>query len=70
MKENESLGVHLLCGSRQSDRTYLKEEVVNPTGDFKRVEQKMAQIEGFVHVERISNVDGTDFVTGKSHSGI
>jgi RNA-directed DNA polymerase len=28
--------------------------VVNPTGDFKRVEQKMAQIEGFVHVERIS----------------
>jgi hypothetical protein len=48
----------------------LKEEVVNPTGDFKRVEQKMVQIEGFVHVERISNVDGTDFVTGKSHSGI
>jgi RNA-directed DNA polymerase len=30
----------------------LKEEVVNPTGDFKGVEQKMAQIEGFVHVER------------------
>jgi len=27
---------------------------VNPTGDFKRVEQKMAQIEEFVHVERIS----------------
>ncbi len=54
MKENESLGVHLLCGSRQSDRTYLKKEVVNPTGDFKRVGQKMAQIEEFVHVERIS----------------
>lgn len=43
---------------------------MNPTGDFKRVEQKMAQIEGFVLVERISNVDGIDFVTGKSHSGI
>ena len=27
---------------------------MNPTGDFKRVEQKMAQIEEFVHVERIS----------------
>lgn len=27
---------------------------MNPTGDFKRVEQKMAQIEGFVRVERIS----------------
>ncbi len=32
----------------------MKKEVVNSTGDFKRVEQKMAQIEEFVHVERIS----------------
>jgi hypothetical protein len=27
--------------------------------DFKRVEQKMAQIEGFVHVERISMLMGS-----------
>ncbi|WP_248892325.1 hypothetical protein [Bacillus methanolicus] len=48
----------------------MKEEVVNPTGDFKRVEQKMAQIEEFVYVERISIVNGIDFVTGKSPNGI
>jgi hypothetical protein len=42
----------------------LKEEVVNPTGDFKSVEQEMAQIEEFVHAEKDIYVDGTDFVTG------
>lgn len=44
MARTEQLGrtnnyaVHLLCGSRQSERTYLKEDMVNPMGDLKRVE--------------------------------
>ena len=40
--------------------------MVNPMGDFERVEQKMAQLEQFVHARKeLSNVNETNLVTGK-----
>ena len=41
--------------------TYLKEEVVNTTGNFKRVEQIKAQIDHLIHAGKdINDVNGTD----------
>lgn len=69
-KKNDSLRVHSMQRSRQSERTCSKEEAVNSVGDFERVEHRGAQIERGIHEEGIANVDGTITVTRKSHKSI
>lgn len=48
------------------ERTYLKEEVVNPTGDFRRAEQILGTNRTFNSRKESIKDDGATPVTGKS----
>jgi hypothetical protein len=56
--------------SRKSEKTYPKEETVNPWGTSEGQNSSLAQEEGTNHVKRGKKNVGAITVTGKSSTGV